>query len=107
MHQKLFLRSFPLVVVALVIPLAPCLQAQSKPPTEQSRQKDQQRSAATHNHSQYQSEGERIFAQNCSRCHRTPEGFSPRISGTIVRHMRVRASLSEQEERDLLRFLNP
>jgi cytochrome c5 len=52
-------------------------------------------------------EGQRIFDQNCSRCHATPQGFSPRISGTVLRHMRVRASLSQQDERALLRFLNP
>jgi len=53
------------------------------------------------------SDGDRIFAQNCSRCHATPEGFSPRISGTIVRHMRVRAQLSRDDEQELLRFFNP
>jgi cytochrome c5 len=52
-------------------------------------------------------EGQRIFEQNCSRCHNSPEGFSPNISGTIVRHMRVRASLSKHEEEELLRFFNP
>jgi cytochrome c2 len=51
--------------------------------------------------------GNLAFEQHCSRCHSAPEGFSSRISGTIVRHMRVRASLSAQEERDLLRFFNP
>ena len=52
-------------------------------------------------------EGERVFKQNCSRCHNAPEGFSPNISGTIVRHMRVRANLSERDMQDLLRFFNP
>jgi cytochrome c5 len=56
---------------------------------------------------QHEDEGTRIFQQNCSRCHNTPEGFSPRISGTITRHMRVRASLSKHDEEELLRFLNP
>jgi cytochrome c5 len=56
---------------------------------------------------QPQSEGERVFQQNCWRCHNAPEGFSPRISGTIVRHMRVRASLSQHDEQELLKFLNP
>ena len=51
--------------------------------------------------------GQRVFEQNCSRCHNAPEGFSPRISGTIVRHMRVRASLSQKDAQELLRFLNP
>jgi cytochrome c553 len=55
----------------------------------------------------HQSDGERKFAHHCGRCHNSPEGFSPHISGTIVRHMRVRASLSKQDEQDILRFLNP
>jgi hypothetical protein len=54
-----------------------------------------------------QSVGEQKFNQNCARCHRAPEGFSSRISGTILRHMLVRASLSSQDERDILHFLNP
>ena len=56
---------------------------------------------------QHEADGSRIFEQNCSRCHNTPEGFSPRISGTIARHMRVRASLTKHDEEELLRFLNP
>lgn len=51
--------------------------------------------------------GERVFQQNCSRCHNAPEGFSPRLSGTIARHMRVRANLSRDDEQALLHFLNP
>jgi cytochrome c5 len=56
---------------------------------------------------QTQDEGERVFQEHCSRCHGAPEGFSPRISGTIVRHMRVRASLSQHEEEVLRSFFNP
>ncbi|QHS51748.1 cytochrome c [Edaphobacter sp. 12200R-103] len=52
-------------------------------------------------------EGERVFMQNCSRCHNPPDGFSPRIAGSIVRHMRVRANLSERDAQALLRFFNP
>jgi cytochrome c2 len=51
-------------------------------------------------------EGARVFAQNCARCHRSPDGFSSRISGTIVRHMRVRANLSQHDEQVLLRYFN-
>ena len=53
------------------------------------------------------SAGEIKFKQNCSRCHEAPQGFSSRISGTILRHMRVRANLSEADQREILRFLNP
>jgi mono/diheme cytochrome c family protein len=51
--------------------------------------------------------GERKFQENCSRCHTAPEQLSPRIVGTVVRHMRVRASLSAEDEREILRFLAP
>jgi mono/diheme cytochrome c family protein len=51
--------------------------------------------------------GQQVFAENCSRCHNAPEGFSSRISGTIARHMRVRANLSNEDYQALRRFLNP
>jgi cytochrome c5 len=56
---------------------------------------------------QPESNGERVFHQNCSRCHNAPEGFPPEISGTILRHMRVRANLSHEDEQALLKFFNP
>jgi cytochrome c5 len=56
---------------------------------------------------QHTDNGQRVFEQNCSRCHATPSGFPPRISGTIVMHMRVRASLSQEDAQALLRFFNP
>jgi mono/diheme cytochrome c family protein len=66
-----------------------------------------QKTATAKASQQNEEEGERIFQQNCSRCHNAPEGFSPRITGTIVRHMRVRASLSKHDEEELLHFFNP
>lgn len=54
-----------------------------------------------------QNPGERKFQANCNRCHNAPEQLSPRIAGTVVRHMRVRASLSAEDERDILRYLAP
>jgi cytochrome c5 len=74
--------------------------------TRQTNHQQQARNKTTA-HSTPGNDGERVFEQNCSRCHNAPEGFSPRISGTIVRHMRVRAGLSKEDEQALLRFLNP
>ncbi|MGO8934808.1 MAG: hypothetical protein ACLQDA_13950 [Terracidiphilus sp.] len=51
--------------------------------------------------------GEQVFHQNCYRCHQEPKGFSPSVSGTIAKHMRVRASLSDEDYKALLKFLNP
>lgn len=58
-------------------------------------------------HNSQQRDGQQVFNQNCSRCHNAPQGFSPRISGTVVRHMRVRAGLSKEDEKAVLRFFNP
>ena len=49
--------------------------------------------------------GQQVFTQNCSRCHKAPEGIPPSISGTVALHMRVRASLSEKDYKRLLAFL--
>jgi len=51
--------------------------------------------------------GQQVFDQNCLRCHNAPEGFSPSISGTIAKHMRVRAGLSDEDYKALLKFFNP
>jgi mono/diheme cytochrome c family protein len=51
--------------------------------------------------------GERVFADNCARCHRPPMTIPPQATGTVIMHMRVRARLSHRQEQDLLRYLAP
>ena len=51
--------------------------------------------------------GELKFQQNCNRCHNAPQELSPRISETVVMHMRVRASLSEADAKAILQYLAP
>jgi cytochrome c5 len=51
--------------------------------------------------------GQEVFNQNCNRCHNAPMGFSPSVAGTIARHMRVRAGLSDEDYKALIKFLNP
>ncbi len=58
-------------------------------------------------HAANQDRGQKVFEENCARCHNAPEGFSPSISGTVAMHMRVRAGLSDADVKALLRFLNP
>lgn len=54
-----------------------------------------------------QSDGERVFATHCSRCHMPPATLSPRVSGTVMLHMRTRARLSRKDEELLLKYLAP
>src|SRR5262245_57963091 len=42
-------------------------------------------------------EGEKRFRSNCGRCHTSPPKFPPRMMATIVRHMRVRAVITDQD----------
>jgi cytochrome c5 len=88
--------------LASVFALAVTAQPTSAPTDKKSTSSNSRKRVA-----KTQDEGERVFQQNCSRCHASPEGFSPRVSGTIVRHMRVRASLSQHDEEALLHFFNP
>jgi len=101
MSQK-YLLAGTIVLGVVFTPLSTALRAQS--PAAQAAKKQ---TAATHKSHRPVDEGQRVFEQNCSRCHTAPEGFSPRISGTIVHHMRVRASLSQHDQQELLRFFNP
>ena len=50
--------------------------------------------------------GEKRFRSNCARCHAAPPKFSPRMAGTIVRHMRVRATITEQDMRLILHYMS-
>jgi cytochrome c5 len=52
-------------------------------------------------------EGEKRFQINCGRCHNSPEDISPREARAVVRHMRVRAMLTAEDEKLILEFLAP
>jgi hypothetical protein len=50
-------------------------------------------------------EGEQRFRTNCGRCHMPPHKFGPRVMSTAVHHMRVRAMLTDEDMRLILKFL--
>jgi hypothetical protein len=52
-------------------------------------------------------EGEKRFEINCGRCHRSPDNISPRISKSILQHMRVRAMLTQEDEYYILKYIAP
>jgi cytochrome c5 len=98
LSQRFMLPIFAFTLISLGSMLA---QANSSAPAAATPQKA---AVAKHNATDA---GERVFQANCSRCHNPPEQLSPRIVGTIALHMRVRANLSAQDERDILKFLAP
>jgi hypothetical protein len=50
-------------------------------------------------------EGEKRFRANCGRCHVVPPKFPPRAMATILRHMRVRALITDEDRRLILRYM--
>jgi cytochrome c5 len=50
-------------------------------------------------------QGEQRFHANCGRCHAAPQKFSPRVMATVVRHMRVRATLTDEDMRLVLFYM--
>jgi len=49
--------------------------------------------------------GEQRYRANCGRCHAAPQKFPPRMMATIVRHMRVRATITDEDMRLVLFYM--
>jgi hypothetical protein len=50
-------------------------------------------------------EGEQRFHANCGRCHAAPEKFPSRMMATVLRHMRVRATVTAEDQRLILFYM--
>jgi mono/diheme cytochrome c family protein len=50
-------------------------------------------------------QGEQRFRANCGRCHAAPQKFPPRAMATVLRHMRVRATLTDEDMRLVLFYM--
>lgn len=50
-------------------------------------------------------QGEQRFRANCGRCHAAPQKFPPRAMATVLRHMRVRATITDEDMRLVLFYI--
>jgi mono/diheme cytochrome c family protein len=50
-------------------------------------------------------QGELRYRANCGRCHAAPQKFPPRMMATVLRHMRVRATITDQDMRLVLFYM--
>jgi mono/diheme cytochrome c family protein len=50
-------------------------------------------------------EGEKRFRTNCGRCHQAPHKFPPRVMAAAIRHMRVRAMITDEDMRLIQRYM--
>ncbi len=62
-------------------------------------------SATSQDDARWRLEGEKRFATNCGRCHQAPHKYPPRVMATAIRHMRVRATITDDDMRYILRYI--
>lgn len=51
-------------------------------------------------------QGELRFRANCGRCHAAPQKFPSRMMATVLRHMRVRATITDEDMRLVLFYMS-
>lgn len=61
--------------------------------------------ASTEQDQQWRIEGERRYRTNCGRCHQPPHKFPPRAMAMAIRHMRVRAMLTDDDMKYVLYYM--
>lgn len=74
--------------------------------TSSSPSKSSASSSVGHEEADIRIEGEKRFETNCGRCHMAPQKFSPRMMATIIRHMRVRATITDEDMRVILLYMS-
>lgn len=86
----------------------PLLPANSNPTDENAlprRTKSTPQAHTTKSEQSERAEGEQRFRENCGRCHQPPHKFSPRVMAAAIRHMRVRAMLTDEDMRLILKYM--
>jgi cytochrome c5 len=62
--------------------------------------------AQTHDADTLRVLGEQRYRANCGRCHSAPRKFPPRMMATVLRHMRVRATITDEDMRLVLFYMS-
>lgn len=107
MRKKAFIGGLFLPLALFLLCLAPAAPAKNSDGKDKS--KDASAAAVTVSHNAVDDdmrlEGEKRFHSNCGRCHAAPPKFPPRIMATIVRHMRVRATITDEDMHLILHYM--
>ena len=107
------------VLAGLLLFLAePALLALAQEPANSNEARNSSTTAATHSSSTPQNgstnpsgdaamriEGEKRFRTNCGRCHMPPHKLPARVMAAAIRHMRVRAMLTDEDMRLILKYM--
>ena len=77
-----------------------------EPVARPSAKKDESSTAVVHlSDDTMRVQGEQRFRANCGRCHAAPQKFPPRMMKTVLRHMRVRATITDDDMRLVLFYM--
>ena len=98
-----------IIVLTVVLALASVVWGTAKPHSAENSSTPaanaDQQNASQQDSDAMRVEGERRFRANCGRCHAAPHRFPPRMMATIVRHMRVRATITDEDMRLILFYM--
>ena len=92
-----------LLIIPGAVLLACCWKTPAQTPTPTETKNSSKPAAAK----KASDQGERRFQDNCGRCHNPPESLSPREVKAVLQHMRVRANLTAEDEKLILKYLAP
>jgi mono/diheme cytochrome c family protein len=102
-------RKTALAILLCVLAFSAAVFAREPRPAEPSGKKDvtTTTAAVVHNYDAdaMRVQGEQRFRANCGRCHAAPQKFPPRMMATVLRHMRVRATITDQDMRLVLFYM--
>ena len=102
MNQRLFLSFGVLITLVTAV-----VTAAQNPPAQPPKKPANSSASAAPAKPNESAEGEKRFETHCGRCHVPPEDLSPREARAVVRQMRVRANLTAEDERLILKYLAP
>jgi cytochrome c5 len=97
------MKSLSVAAAAIFLLFASALVVLAQKPAPQERPRKPAPAAASNE----SAEGEKRFEMHCGRCHVPPDDLSPREAKAVLRQMRVRANLSAEDERLILKYLAP
>lgn len=92
-----------LLVLSIAATALAFASSDAKPPQPAAGEKSV---SAEEMHQEWMLEGEKRYRENCGRCHQPPHKFSPRTMATVVRHMRVRAMLTDDDMKYVLYYMS-
>jgi mono/diheme cytochrome c family protein len=101
-------KSAPSILLCVLALSAAVFAGDPARPAEPSGKKDATTTAAvvhSYDSEAMRVQGEQRFRANCGRCHAAPQKFPPRMMATVLRHMRVRATITDQDMRLVLFYM--